>query len=71
MERGLKPLITWQGGVGVVVEKMDKELQALKLEIEQSRKETLKIIADKFIQSHKALRESFEELKAAIKREQS
>ncbi len=30
----------------MVVEKMDKELQALKLEIEQSHQETLKIIAE-------------------------
>ena len=65
---------------------MDKELQALKLEIEESRKETqrmsresealrvkseqaiarLQAQVDKFIQSHKALRESFEELKATI-----
>ena len=62
------------------------DLTALKLEIEESRKETqrmsresealrikseqviarLQAQVDKFIQSHKALRESFDELKAAI-----
>lgn len=62
------------------------DLTALKLEIEESRKETqrmsresealrvkseqaiarLQAQVDKFIQSHKALRENFDELKAAI-----
>lgn len=65
---------------------MDKELQALKLEIEQSRKETqrmsresealrikseqaiarLQAQVDKFIQSHKALRESFTNLRLRL-----
>lgn len=65
---------------------MEKVLQALKLEIEESRKETqrmsresealrvkseksiarLEAQVNKFIQSHKALRESFDELKATI-----